>query len=250
MKSRYLILSFVLILGVLLSGCAGGAAAQGQIQTPSPVTATETPSTRTIAVSGSANVQLTPDIAYVYIGVHTENANASDAVSSNNSQAQKVMDALKAQGIDAKDIQTTNFSIYPSQQTGPNGENKGILYVVDNTVYVTVRNLAKIGDILGAATDAGANSINGIQFDVVDKTDALSEARKAAVADASKTAQQLASAAGVTLGDVQSITYNTNGTPIPMFAGKGAAMIAAPSVPVSSGQLTLTVDVSIVYAIR
>lgn len=256
MKRRTLILSAIMILAVLLSACAG-AAAQAQAQTPNP--GEGNPSIRTLSVSGNAKVQLSPDIAYIYIGVHTENANANEAVTSNNTQAQKVIDALKAQGIDARDIQTTNFSIYPSQQpetqpapqSGPSVQGQKIVYVVDNTVYVTVRDLSKIGDILGAATDAGANSINGIQFDVVDKTAAMSEARKAAVGDARKTAEQLASAAGVTLGDIQSINFNTGGYPIPMFEGKGGgAMMAASSVPVSSGQMTLSVDVNIVYAIQ
>ncbi len=247
MRSRFTILPVVLILAIVLSAC-GIAAAQGT-ETPSP--AAQAP-VRTISVTGSADVHLSPDIAYITIGVHTENANADEAVSSNNTEAQKVVDAIKAQGIDPKDIQTTNFSIYPSQQFGPQGESKGTVYMVDNSVFVTLRDLKKMGDVLTAATSAGANSIGGIQFDVADKTSALSQARTTAIQNAQKIAQETAQAAGVTLGDIQSIDYGTTLTPVPMFEAKGGAAIqaAAPSVPINPGEMTISVDVNIVYAIH
>lgn len=248
MRTRFAYLSMLMILAVVLSAC-GTALAQGT--QPTPASSNQLP-LRTISVSGNAQVHLAPDIAYITIGVHTENANAGEAVGANNTQAQKVVDAIKGQGIDPKDIQTTNFSIYPQQQFGPQGENKGTTYMVDNSVFVTLRNLSKMGDVLTAATNAGANSIGGIQFDVADKTDALSEARATAIKNAQKIAEDTAKTAGVTLGEIQSINYGTESTPIPMFAGKGGAAVeaAAPSVPVSPGEMTISVDVSIVYSIQ
>jgi uncharacterized protein YggE len=77
---------------------------------------------------------------------------------------------------------------------------------VDNTVFVTLRDLESLGDVLDAVIEAGANSINGIQFDVADRTEALSEARKAAVADARAQAEELAAAAGLELGAIQNIS--------------------------------------------
>lgn len=130
----------------------------------------------------------------------------------------------------------------------PSGE---ITYVVENTVYVTVRNLENIGKLLDAAVSAGANQIYGIQFDVADKSAALSEARKGAVANAQAVAQELAEAAGVTLGEIQTINIVSGGSPIPVFDNRGGMLAAeAASVPVSAGQMVLTVDVSLVYAIR
>lgn len=245
MFKKFFYLSAVLVLAVVMSACSA-ATAQG----PDP--AAQTPSgTRTISVTGNAQVHLAPDIAYITIGVHTENATPGEAVASNNAQAQKVVDALKAQGIDPKDIQTTNFSIYPSQQFGPNGESKATTYMVDNSVFVTLRDLSKMGNVLSAATEAGANSISGIQFDVADKTDALSQARKEAFANAKKLAEELANVSGVSLGPIQSISYNTGNVPIPMYdvRGGGAAAPAA-SVPIQPGQLTISVDVSISYQIQ
>jgi hypothetical protein len=248
MRSKIYFLSGLLIFSTLLTSCAGGASAQ--TTTPAPEGQKVT---RTVSVTGSGKAILTPDIAYVTIGVHTENKNASEAVSANNSQTEKVIAAIKQQGVDEKDIQTTNFSIYPQQQYDPNGKPTGeITYIVDNSVYVTIRDLDKVGDVLDAAVQAGANSISGIQFDVADKTEALSEARQAAVNDARAKAEELATAAGVTLGDVQTISEGTGVYPVPMYDMRASAPMAAEaaSVPISPGQMTLTVDVSMVYEIR
>ncbi|MDD5368780.1 MAG: SIMPL domain-containing protein [Anaerolineaceae bacterium] len=224
----------------------GGVLPQGQ---PTPV-----PGIRSLVVSGTGRATLTPDIAYVNIGVHTENADVAEALASNTAQAQKVADAIRALGVDAKDIQTTNFNIYPMQTYGPNNEVTGTKYAVDNSVYVTVRDLSKLGNLLDAAVKNGANSINGVQFDVADKSAALSDARKAAVKDAQSQAQELASAAGVTLGAVQSINTSNNSVPLPIYAGMGmgggGARAEAAQVPVSSGQLIITVDVNLVYEIK
>ncbi|RCK76746.1 MAG: Protein of unknown function DUF541 [Anaerolineae bacterium] len=243
-KLSILTLLVVLSAAWLLSACAGG---QAYAQTPPPAASTQP---RTLSVTGSGKSYLVPDIAYIYIGVHTENPEASKAVAENTSRSQKVTEALKKFNIAAKDIQTTNFSIYPQQQFDSQGKVTGVLYVVDNTVYVALRDLTKIGDLLDAVVNAGANTISGISFDVEDKTAALAEARAAAVADAQKQAEELAKAAGLTLGEIMSISTFTS-TPYPIYDGRGgggAAMQAA--VPIAPGQTVLQVDVSVVYELK
>lgn len=244
-KLSILTLLVVLCGAWLLSACAGG---QAFAQTP-PTAASET-QPRTLSVTGSGKSYLVPDIAYIYIGVHTENAEASKAVAENTSRSQKVTEALKKFNIADRDIQTTNFSIYPQQQFDPQGKVTGVLYVVDNTVYVALRDLTKIGDLLDAVVNAGANTISGISFDVEDKTTALAEARAAAVEDAQKQAEELAKAAGVTLGEIMNISTFAS-TPYPMYEGRGgmgAAMEAA--VPIAPGQTVLQVNVSITYLLK
>ena len=73
---------------------------------------------------------------------------------------------------------------------------------MDNTVYVTVRDLDKLGDLLDTMVQAGANTVNSIQFDVANKDKALAPARDAAVKDATAKAQELAAAAGMQLGEL------------------------------------------------
>lgn len=242
MKRTFAILAAVTLAAVALSACG-----------PATIVANPAPPQRTLNVTGTGMVQMTPDIAYINIGVHTEAPVASDAVAQNNTQTQQVVNAIKAAGVDDKDIQTLNFSIYPNQQYDPQtNQQTGITYVVDNTVNVTVRKLDNLGDLLDATVQAGANSVNSIQFDVADKSDALKQARDAAVKDAQTQAQGLASAAGIKLGDVQTINFSNNiPSPVAESFGKGGGgFAAAASVPVQSGQMTLTVNVSMTYEIK
>ncbi|MBP1702901.1 MAG: hypothetical protein H6Q38_2008 [Chloroflexi bacterium] len=252
MYKKVILIGLVLLIAASLVGCGGVAAAQAL----APSTQTETTSQttpRTISVNGNGKVELKPDMASIYIGVHTEGPDAVEAVSSNNEKTQAVIDALIELGVAEEDIQTTNFSIYPQQRYDPQGQPTGeIIYMVDNTVFVKVRDLDSIGAVLDSAVKAGANSINGISFDVEDKSAALSEARAAAVDDAAKQAQELADAAGVEVGQVLSIsTTGVTYPPTPIYGKGGGAMAeAAVSVPVSPGQMTITVDVYVVYEIQ
>jgi uncharacterized protein YggE len=240
MKTKIIFLSVLLVLATTLSACG-----------PLSVTMQPQPPVRNITVTGTGKVTLTPDIAYINIGVHTENASAKDAVAANNTQAQAVVTAIKGFGIADKDIQTTNFSINPQQQYDPSGKVTGIIYAVDNTVYVTVRDLTKLGNLLDTTVSSGANNINSIQFDVADKTDALSQARAAAVADAHKQAGELTKATNVTLGDVQTISYYDSTVPITMqFAKSDVLAPAAASVPVQAGSMQVTTTVTIVYGLK
>ena len=241
MIRRTTILLAILPLALILTACG-----------PTGIGANPAQQQRLLSVTGNGSVMLTPDVAYINIGVHTELASASEAVSANNAQTQKVIDALKNSGVEAKDIHTTNFSIYPNAQYDPQTNQKtGTTYVVDNTVNVTVRDLSKLGATLDATVSAGANSVNSIQFDLADKTEALKQARDEAVKDAQTQAKELAAAAGISLGPVQSVNfYNSVPTPTAMALGKGGGGGAEAAVPIQSGQLTLTVTVNMSYEIR
>ena len=238
MRTKLLIPTILLIAATLLSACSASVQF-GQAQP------------RTINVTGNSEVILAPDIAYVSIGVHTEAKAAKDAVATNNTQTQAVIDAIQGQGVDPKDIQTTNFSVYQQEKFSPTGESLGTYFMTDNTVYVTVRDITKIGEILDASVSAGANSIYGITFDVQDKESAMASGRDQAMVDAQTQAEQLATAAGVKLGDVQSISYYSS-YPSPIYYDSKMAGVGGggQSVPISPGQMTLTVSVSVTYYIK
>lgn len=209
------------------------------------------PQTRQLTASGVGEVYLTPDVAYVNIGVHTQSENVADALKENNDQAQTIAKALEELGVDKKDIQTSAFNVYPMPQYNPaTGEVTTTLYAVDNTVYVTVRDLQSLGKLLDTVVRSGANSINGIQFDVVDKSAALTEARQKAIDNARATAQELAQAAGVQLGDLLNLSVYSGG-PIPVYEkGFGGAGAPAAQVPVASGQLVISVNADLTYEIK
>ena len=240
MNRKFLVFA-VLAFALILSACG-----------PTTINQAAPEPSRTLNVNGLGQVNLTPDIAYIYIGVHSEGATASEAVELNKTQTNSLIAAIKKSGVDEKDIRTTNFSIWPSQQYGPDGTITGTVYMVDNTVYITVRNLDGLGDLLDSAISAGANTINSIQFDVADKAAALKEARAKAVADARAQAEEMSAAAGVELGEIQSINFYES-SPAPLDMGKGgggAGYDAASAVPIQPGQLTIAVNVNLTYSIK
>jgi hypothetical protein len=241
MKSSHILIAAILVLATVLSACG-----------PTTINAEAQPPVRTINVSGTGKVELAPDIAYINLGVHTEDPRASVAVAANNALTQEVIDAVKAAGIAEKDIRTSNFSIWPSQNYSPDGQPLETKYVVDNTVFVTVRDLEKLGDLLDGAIAAGVNTVNSIQFDVADKTAALKQARADAVKDAQTQARELAEAAGLQLGDVYSLGFSENAYPIFDYGkgGGGGAAAEAAAVPIQPGQLTISATVSMSYAIK
>jgi uncharacterized protein len=242
MKTKSILITAVFVLTLLVSACQ-----------PATINQAAQPPVRTLSVDGTGTAYLTPDIAYLYLGVHTEKLTAAEAVTENNMQTQTVIQALTDFGIDAKDIRTTNFSIWPMDKydpsTGvPSGEKT---YAVDNTVYVTVRDLETLGDLLDTVVQAGANTVQSIQFDIADKDEALQTARADAVKDATEKAQELAGAAGVELGELQSVSFINNQN-YPIFDGRGGGGAAseAAAVPIQPGQLTFTVTVNVSYAIK
>jgi uncharacterized protein YggE len=242
MKTKSVLFTALALLAILVSACTSIApAAGGSVSTPS------------LSVTGAGTAYLVPDIAYIYLGVHTELPSASEAVTQNNAQTETMIQALTDFGIDAKDIRTTNFSIYPFDKYDPlTGVSTGEKYYsVDNTVYVTIRDLTKLGDLLDTVVSAGANTVNSIQFDVADKDTALKQARADAIADAKEKAEELAAAAGVTIGDIQSITF-TDSQPYPLYDGRGGGGGGAEAavVPIQPGQLTFTVTVNVTYTIK
>ena len=204
----------------------------------------------TITVSGEGRVSLTPDMAAISIGVTTEDKEAAKAVKTNNAKAQEVVTKLKSFGIAEKDIRTTNFTVYPRQQYDSSNKPTETTYVVENTVYIKVTSLDKVGEILDAVVKAGANTISNIQFDISDPAEAYDQALEVAIQDAYGKAQVAAKAAGVKLGPVHTIqTSLSSSGPNPSARNMLAAAPAAPDVPISPGQLDVVVNVTIVYLI-
>lgn len=234
------------VSALVVSACAPLAPQQALAQSTEPAPAI----TRTISVSGTGLAYTAPDKAMISIGVQTRDKDAGKAVDANTAAMNKILASLKAQGLADKDLQTQNFSISPQPEYDSSGNPTGVVnFVVDNTVVATVRNLPKLGATLSAAVAAGANNIYGISFGVQDPTQLQATARDLAVADARARAEALAKAAGVTLGDVISISESVSvAVPSPVYARAMAQDVA--SVPIATGEQTVSVDVSVTYAIK
>lgn len=244
-KSILWVVASIFAVGLLIF------ASSARAQTDVPDSPNQEP--RTLSINGNGTISIEPDTATINIGVQTQGSDAQEVVSSNNEQSQALIDALTSAGISENDIQTSNFSIYPRQEYDGQGQPTGeITYVVNNTVSVTVRDLENIGNVLDTAVRAGANNINGIQFDIEDREAAQQQAMTAAMENAQARAEVLAETAGVELGDILSLqTYLGSSSPIPYGSGYDMAVQeTAMSVPVSPGEMQIMVDVSVVYEIR
>ena len=203
---------------------------------------------RRIVVSGDASAEATPDRASFTAGVQAEARGARDAFSAASAAMTQVLAALEAAGVAKADLQTSELSVDPLWDDGDGGQRQPQVrgYVASNLVTVRVRDLPAIGALIDAASTAGANRFMGLSFDLADPAAQEAQARAAAVAEARAKAEQLASAAGVRLGPVLSITEQGGGGPMPMFA-RAEAMADAPVAP---GSVGVTVSVEVVYGIE
>lgn len=206
----------------------------------------------TISVSGEGKVTATPDLATVNVGVLSQGTTAVDVKNQNNDKVNKVIAFIKQQGISDKDISTSQYSFYP-QQDYNNGTPRITGYQGNQAVTVKVRGVDKdqsvLEKILDGAVNNGANEINGVNLTVEKPTDLQNEARRLAIADAKKKAQELAREAGLNLGKVVSIAESNVGYPVPMpyALGMGGGGVAeksiAPSIEPGSQEITETMTV-------
>lgn len=135
------------------------------------------------------------------------------------------------------------------------GNMIGTDFVVENTIYIKVKNLSTLGELLDEAVQAGANNVYGIQFDIQDRQAALDKARDLAIKDAQTKSAEVAKVAGVELGELMSINLSNSSfvQPYPMYGMGGGLAEMNPldaSVPVSAGQIIITYDASLIYAIH
>lgn len=223
---------------------------------PAAVTADPASAVRGIAVTGQGEAFGRPDLAEVNAGVQTFAPTVVEASRENQAIVDRIFKALQEQGIDEKDVQTANYSIWP-QQDYPRGESDDRRpritgYTVANVVHVKVRDIERVGEVLSAVTNAGANSINGIHFSVKDADGLEARARELAMADARARAESLAALAGVELGDVLSISMAAApGFPRPYAARmEMAADTGAPVPGIAPGQQSVTVNIDVTWAIR
>jgi uncharacterized protein len=206
-----------------------------------------------ISVTGEASISVPPDLAQIDAGVASEAKTAREASDANNAAMGKVLAALKTSGIDEKDYQTSRLSLQPQyaqNRPGYSGSGPSVItgYRASNRVTIKLHDVAKVAGVIDTLVAAGANEIGGINFIVSQASKLLDEAREKAVLDARRKAEIYAKAAGVTLGAPLSISEG--GAPGPVFRAKMAMPMAATSVPVAQGEETLSVSVSVTWAIK
>lgn len=203
---------------------------------------------RRMTVTGRGEATAVPDIATMSIGVETEAKTPSQALSENATRMNAVMVKLKDAGIAEKDLQTSQLGIWPiyPDRSSSTAKRKVISYRASNQLSVTLRAIDRVGEILDQAVADGANTVNGPSFSVAEPEPFYQSARDAAVADAMAKAERYAKAAGVSLGEVISISEAGGG---PVFARQMRAEAMAASTPVAAGENTFSASVTMVFAI-
>jgi uncharacterized protein YggE len=200
---------------------------------------------RTITVVGTGEVRGTPDVADLVLGVSGRAGSAAEVMARIADRAQKVIDALHDAGVSDDDIQTADLSVNPVLDD--DGTVKG--YEATNTVTVRIRDLGQAGGIVDAAAAKAGDDIRvqGITFSIDDDSNLLAAARTKATKRARAQAEQLARGADVEVGAVRSITESANAVPL-TYTGDAAAKAAG--TPVMPGSQTLSVQATVVFAIR
>ncbi|WP_417670049.1 SIMPL domain-containing protein [Roseibium sp.] len=234
-------LAFTLLAASLLTGT-------------SPAQATDAPSPATITMSGEGRISVAPDMAVVTTRVVTAGKTAPEALSENTGAMNDVIAKIKTSGIEARDVQTSGFSIYPRYEDRRNNPDKPLRiigYEVTNGVTIQIRDLEKLGSILDTVVRSGANEVNGISFRVSDPEDKLDAARKAATETARAKAELYSTAAGAKLGRILTITETGVSIPRPFAVRSEKMMMAdAAPVPMEAGQETLSAHVTITWELE
>ena len=205
----------------------------------------------TISVSGEGRVFVKPDLGKISVGVTSEQPTAEAAEKRTNEAANKIFEALKAKGVEEKDIKTTNYSISPMYDYDK-GRQRLRGYQVSQSFEVKIRDLAKAGEIIAAASAAGANQVSGLSFTTEDPERIQAEARAKAIEHARQKAEELAGKLGVRLGKVTSF-YESGPTPIfyeRALLGKGGDGAGAPAPVVPTGENEVVVTVTVGYQIK
>lgn len=247
-----MVIGLLLLAGflVLSQFVLGPSVAQAQ---PAAQTAPTLP--RTITVVGEGNVKIKPDVAQANIGVEVMQPSVKEASKEAEVVMKAILATLKEQGIADKDIQTSGYSIWLDRPYGPEGmPSDEPIYHLNNNVTVTIRDLDTVGGVLDAVIEAGANNIYGITFSLDDPSQVESQAREKAVADAKAKAQELAELNGLKVGEVISVSEVVGGAGgfyMSNFREASAlASMGGGGGPISPGELSLNLQLEIVYSVQ
>ena len=209
---------------------------------------------RSVIVTATGTAYGEPDQASFDAGVSVLNADVRAATTQVNERVSSLMSALKAAGVAERDVRTVDFSVFPEPRYDNQGQVTQMRYRVVNTLHVTVRDTAQLGTLLGTSVEAGANDVSNVSYNFSDRGVLERQARKQAMARARQKATQLTRFGQAQLGEVRRIVEGTN--PNQPFeartfaTGMDLAQNESLEVPVSGGQLAVTVSVQVTFGLR
>lgn len=208
---------------------------------------------RIITVSGQGEITITPDVAYIMLGVQTEATTANEAQTANAKAFAELEKVLYEQyKLDKKDVKTTGFSVNPQYSYTDNDPKiKG--YIASQTLEITWRDLDSIGPFLDAASRAGSNRINGVRFST-EKSEAYElQAIDKAMENALAKAETIARHTGKPLGGIVNVIQGSSGGAPVLYSNVGLmkdvayAAESMPSTSISVGELKISTSVTVQY---
>ena len=245
-----LTISLVLVLALVgLVGCTSEGT--NGIELPSGLRINVNSQQEGLWVNGHGEVNAAPDIVILQLGISAQRASVAEAQAEAATAMDKVMATLRAGGVADKDIQTQYFSIQQVTRWDEDKQQEIVIgYRVSNMAVAKIRDIAKTGSIIDTVAEAGGDliRIDNISFSIDDPSQYRKEARDKAMADARTKAEQLASLSGVKLGKP---TYISESIYYPVYtpAVKVAEAAPAPVTPISPGEMKISLDIQVVYAI-
>ena len=208
-----------------------------------------------ITISATGEVYAAPDIAALTLGIQTDGKDVKNITQENTETMNKIIDGVKSLGLEAKDIQTTQYSVSPQYNwTQDKGQVlKG--YRITQNIDLKIRDFDKIGDILSVATENGANIVSDLRFSIEDEEKAKTQARDKAIAAAKAKAQTIAHQAGIKLGDIINVYEDYYYAPVQYSSAKvmndmASSESAREIAQVESGEQQVQITINLVYEIR
>jgi len=209
---------------------------------------------RWVCVKGLGVAESAPDLAILRLGVISTAKTAQFATASNNRSMEKILENLEREGIEEKDIETTNFNLTPQREYRKNLPPLIVGFQVSNTLMVKIHDLDKVGEVMQAAIEAGGNNFQSLEFTISDPSEQKDEARRRAVKDAVSRAETLTEPLDAEVGQpitIQEIQYSHHPQPHRRMMMADALHAESASVPVQAPQdLITTVEVQIKFALE
>lgn len=259
-ESKNILIGFIGVLSILILTLAVSIASGIPAKIKNEVPGAK----NTITVVGNGEVFAKPDLALANFSVVTEAKTVTDALSENTKKMNAVIDFIKKQGVEEKDLKTTNFSIFPRYEfvsesrpdliyPSPLGKRVLAGYEVQQSLEVKIRDMSKIGSIIEGASAAGANQLGNLQFTIDNEDNLKKEARQKAIEKAKDRAKELAGQLGIRLGKITDFTESGGGMPIFFMAEKSLGIGGGDEVPsptIEPGENKIEVQVTVTYEIH
>jgi len=216
------------------------------------------PPEHTLTVSGEGKISAKPDVAIVEMSVISQNENVELAQSENDQKMQQVVNFLKESGIDEKDIKTTQYNLQPeydyswcrTTEYPVYCPPKLVDYMLTQSLQVKIRDLSRVGKIIGNLSEIGVNQISDISFVIDNDTEIKAAARQKAIAEAKQKAQEMANAANIELGKIIEINESVSGLTPQRIVYQKTIESADATAPIEIGTNEIVVSVSLIYEIK